>query len=111
MARRGRRTTLAPLPSLAEPPPIRRANRTAMAAAWSDPEDDKPTAARTARQIQGFRAYGPLRRCIACHGEHAGYTAEHLEGGGLAAQPVRRCPPRLLGAQGLAAGPGRCIAR
>jgi hypothetical protein len=46
---------------------------------WTDPEDDKPTAAKTARHVSGFRAYCPLRRCIARHGERAGYTVEHLE--------------------------------
>jgi hypothetical protein len=48
MARRGRRNTLAPLPSLADPPPIWLANRRAARAEWTDPEDDRPTAAGTA---------------------------------------------------------------
>jgi hypothetical protein len=50
-----------------------------MKSEWSDPTDLTPTAARTARQVHGFRAFCPLRRCVGRHGEAAGYTPEMIE--------------------------------
>jgi hypothetical protein len=38
-----------------------------MRAERSDPEDDTPNAAKTARMIHGHRAFGLLRWCIRRH--------------------------------------------
>jgi hypothetical protein len=80
--RKGRdgRSTLLPLPSLVQdlPPSIRIANETAVRAEWTDPEDDKPTAAKTARQVSGYRQFCPLRWCIRRHKERSSFTAEHV---------------------------------
>ena len=79
MAKRRRPKSAPSLPSLvslAAPPEAQLRNATAMAANWADPADDKPTAARTARQVHGWRTYDPLRKC---HG-HPGtsVTREHI---------------------------------
>ncbi|HTB46644.1 MAG TPA: hypothetical protein VK741_23705 [Acetobacteraceae bacterium] len=43
---------------------------------WPDPDDLRPSAARTARRIQGWRTYCPLRRMLA--NPHAGISAAHI---------------------------------
>jgi hypothetical protein len=43
---------------------------------WVDPDDIKPTAAKTARKITGYRAYCPLRRMMALPGSDI--TAAHI---------------------------------
>jgi hypothetical protein len=45
---------------------------------WADPEDDKPSASRVARQVSGYRQYDPLRRCRARHGDRASFSVEHV---------------------------------
>jgi hypothetical protein len=74
-----RKSTLPPLPSLEAPPDIRIANRSAMKGEWTDPDDTTPNAARTARMIQGYHAFCPLRWCIRRHGARSSYTVEHVE--------------------------------
>jgi hypothetical protein len=73
--------TLLPLASLVPdtPPEIRLVNRTAMRASWNDPEDDRPSAARTARTISGHMSFCPLRWCLHRHGERSSYTVEHIQ--------------------------------
>jgi hypothetical protein len=61
------------------PPDIRIYNRTVLKTEWLDPEDDKPTAARTARTISGWRSYDPLRRSLHKMGSRSPYSLEHLE--------------------------------
>jgi hypothetical protein len=58
-------------------PEQRLANKTAMSATWRDPEDTN-TAARTAREIRGHRAFDPLRRCLQRHGPSSSITADHI---------------------------------
>jgi hypothetical protein len=57
-----------------------------MQADWRDPTDTTPTAARQARTIRGFRAYDPLRRIRARHGDRSQITEEHV----VAADRLRR---------------------
>jgi hypothetical protein len=47
-----------------------------MRAEWVDPDDVKPTAARTARHISGWRSFCPLRRMNAVRG--AQVTERHI---------------------------------
>ena len=49
-----------------------------MRSEWRDPDDITPTARRTARVIQGWRSFCPLRR-MAGH-PASGITAEHIMG-------------------------------
>jgi hypothetical protein len=49
-----------------------------MGYAWRDPEDDRPSAARTAREIAGHRAYCPLRWNIRRHGTASAITERHV---------------------------------
>jgi hypothetical protein len=60
------------------PPEIRLLNSTAMKAAWNDPHDDKPSAARTVREVAGYRQFCPLRWSIRRHGARSSFTAEHV---------------------------------
>jgi hypothetical protein len=70
-----------PLPALdAGDPPLARRARGAlgavMRAEWPDPEDIRPSAARSARQVHGWRTYCPLRR-MAGH-PSSGITPGHI---------------------------------
>jgi hypothetical protein len=78
--RRHAKTTLPPLGSLADMPPpvIRIVNRTAFKAEWADPDDFKPNARRTARQVSGYMAFCPLRWCLRRHGPRSSYTLRHI---------------------------------
>jgi hypothetical protein len=49
-----------------------------MRASWRDPTDTSPSAARTAREITGYRAYCPLRRCLQRHGSASSVTLRHI---------------------------------
>jgi hypothetical protein len=75
------RATLRVLPSLIaeRPPEVQLVNRRVVKDSWTDPQDDKPTAARTARQVSGYRQFCPLRRCRARHGERSSFSIEHVE--------------------------------
>jgi hypothetical protein len=70
-----------PLPSLiAEPPPtVQMTTGKVFRDRWADPQDDRPTAARVAREVAGWRSFCPLRRCIARHGDRSSFTADHVE--------------------------------
>jgi hypothetical protein len=57
-----------------------------MAAYWRDPDDMTPGAARTAREIKGFRAFDPLRWSRNRHGDASSITELHIH----AADRLRR---------------------
>jgi hypothetical protein len=76
--RRNRRTTLPPLPSLAQPPDIQRDTHKVMRDEWRDPDDMTPNAARTARNIVGWRGFDPLRKCRKRHGDASSITERHV---------------------------------
>jgi hypothetical protein len=64
---------------LPEAPPAQQLlNRRAVRDSWVDPDDMTPGASRTARQVSGYRAYCPLRRCRARHGERSSFSVEHV---------------------------------
>jgi hypothetical protein len=90
-ARHGRGTsTLTPLPSLLEPdkpPEVQIASHKAMRGEWTDPQDDRPSAARVARTVRGHRAYDPIRWSIARHGSRSNFTTDHV----AAADALRVC--------------------
>jgi hypothetical protein len=75
---RVRRTTLPPLPSLAQPPQIQRDTRKVMKGEWRDPDDTTPTAARIARNVVGWRGFDPLRKCRRRHGNASSVTERHV---------------------------------
>jgi hypothetical protein len=56
-----------------------------LAMSWRDPDDLRPTAARSARHIVGFRAFCPLRYMVRRHGGAADITERHI----LAADRLR----------------------
>jgi hypothetical protein len=68
------------LPSLiAEQPPDQQlVNRRVVRSTWRDPDDTSPTAARTAREISGWRTRCPLRSCIKRHGSRSSFTEQHV---------------------------------
>jgi hypothetical protein len=67
------------LPSLVDgPPDIQRQTGKAMKSSWRDPTDTVPTAARTAREVTGHRAYCPLRWCQRRHGARSSFSADHV---------------------------------
>ena len=76
--RPGKNRTLPLLPSLVPPPDVRLTNATAMRSEWVDPDDVRPTAARTAKTITGYRGFCPLRRMRDRFGAVSGITAEHI---------------------------------
>jgi hypothetical protein len=98
MARRRKRVAkavqLQDLPPLIaeRPPEVRIANASVMASSWIDPEDDRPNASRTAREVAGHRAFCPLRWCIRRHGERSQITAKHV----LATDHLRRLADAVL---------------
>lgn len=51
---------------------------------WRDPDDTSPTAARTARQVTGYRTFCPLRKM--CNGRGSQVTEQHI----YAADQLRR---------------------
>jgi hypothetical protein len=53
---------------------------------WHDPDDVRPTARRTAKNIVGYRQFCPLRRCLRRYGAASNIKIEHI----LAADLVRR---------------------
>ena len=75
-----RRPTHVAIPLLAEPAAVRQGARQGATAVmrtdWPDPDDLRPSAARTARRIQGWRTYCPLRRMLA--NPHTGIAAAHI---------------------------------
>ncbi len=127
MARR-RMKSLPPLASLQAPPEIRLVNQSVMKAEWVDIDDIRPTAARTARRVNGYRSFDPLRKAMTLAG--SSITIEHV----LAADRLRKAADavvigysggrELVPIQALrfgpksgpgrpalrSAGPGRCIA-
>jgi hypothetical protein len=92
------RHTLEPLPSLAMmlPPAARLAAHGGpagvMRVEWRDPEDDRPTAARTARTITGYRTYCPLRRYRERLGSAGSITERHV----MAADELRKLADAVL---------------
>jgi hypothetical protein len=79
-----KRAALPPLAS--DPPAVRLTNQSAMRSTWRDPEDTSPSAARTAREIAGYRQFDPLRRCVQRHKDRCGITEAHI----IAADVFRR---------------------
>ena len=63
-----------------------------MASTWRDPDDTTPTAARTPRQIHGYRTYCPLRRCRDQHGDRCAFTDLHI----AAADELRRLADAVM---------------
>jgi hypothetical protein len=45
---------------------------------WNDPDDMKPGATRTAKQVTGWRGYDPLRMAFKRLGERSNVKAEHI---------------------------------
>jgi hypothetical protein len=86
MRRRGKRTsTLGLLPSLFDPPPETQIiSGKLQRGTWVDPEDLRPNASKGPRLIHGHRAFCPLRRCRARHGDRT-FSEEHC----LAADRLR----------------------
>src|SRR5215472_6091286 len=81
-----KRSTLPALPSLIKSPPAAQlASGKAMRGEWRDPSDVTPSAARTARRINGWRNGDPLRACRQRHGDACGITERHI----LAADRLR----------------------
>jgi hypothetical protein len=66
------------LPSLQTPPEAQLANRFTMQGEWADPDDNRPTAARTARTVVGYRGFDPLRKCRRRHGNGSSITERHV---------------------------------
>jgi hypothetical protein len=85
--RPGKARSLPPLPSIAlTPPEVRLVNQSVMRTEWADIADFRPTAAKTAKRVTGYRQFCPLRKCLASHGERSHYTVEHV----LAADHLRQ---------------------
>jgi hypothetical protein len=86
---RGKSATLTELPSLIaeRPPDIQLATGKVLKDVWRDPQDDRPTSARTAREVSGYRAMCPLRKCLARHRDRSSFTSRHIE----AADRLRAC--------------------
>jgi hypothetical protein len=80
MPRRRRALHLPPPLTLADPPAVRRLAREGAAAVarhdWADPDDTRPSAARVARRVQGWRTFCPLRRMQGS--SSSGIIAEHV---------------------------------
>jgi hypothetical protein len=76
------------LPSLLPdgPPAIQRATEKIMRGHWRDPDDIRPGAAHTAREVAGYRRTDPLRRCRARHGDRSSFSEDHI----IAADILRR---------------------
>jgi hypothetical protein len=60
------------------PPTIQRVTGKVVRAEWVDPADTTPNATRAPRLVNGHRAFCPLRRCRARHGD-ATFTDEHVQ--------------------------------
>jgi hypothetical protein len=93
------RTTLVRLDQQ-EPEPIRRIARqgptAVMRLRWRDPDDNSPLA-RSAREIDGHRAYCPLRYMQLRHGDRSDITERHI----YAADRLRRAYDlAVIGASG-----------
>jgi hypothetical protein len=88
-----------------------------MQASWRDPDDRTPTAARTAREIAGYRAYCPLRWMLRRHGAASAVTERHVyaadrlrftfDVAGLGMSGVRELLPVTALVYGPRDGPGR----
>ena len=82
MRNRRRTVTIAAVPLQVEPPAARIAVNGArpvsavMRGEWIDPTDIKPTAARTAKRINGWRSFDPLRKAL--NVANSGITVEHV---------------------------------
>jgi hypothetical protein len=64
---------------------VREGPTSVMRASWRDPDDLRPTAARSAREIAGFRSFCPLRWMLRRHGGATAITERHI----LAADRLR----------------------
>jgi hypothetical protein len=82
--RPGKARTLPPLPSELVPPEVRLVNQSVMRSEWVDPTDSTPSAARTARTVNAWRSYDPLRKCLGHQGSKI--TLAHV----VAADLLRR---------------------
>src|SRR5271165_4429934 len=85
-----RRSTLPPLASLGDPPAVRLVNQSVMRSEWVDPDAFRPTAARTAKTIAGWRTYCPLRRMLGVKGTSV--TVEHV----MAADKLRQAADGIV---------------
>jgi hypothetical protein len=78
---RSARATLAALPSLEihSPSAIQLSNRLVQRASWNDPAEGATiSAARSAKQVKGWRSFCPLRRLLERTNGASGITIEHV---------------------------------